>query len=152
MRQALLLILGFAFVAGCGGGSDEWTEKRPATAPAEGKLTYKGEGVEGATVLLVPDAAGGEVYGASAVTRSGGAFALAAWPPQTGVVPGKYKVAVSKKVMPEMSEVPADSHDSDNTAPPAKNMLPEQYGDPNKSGLTLEVPATGKTDILLELK
>ncbi len=152
MKQALLLILGFAFVAGCGDASDEWTEKRPATAPAQGKLTYKGEGVDGATILLVPTATSGEVYGASGVTKSDGSFSLGAWPPNEGIVPGSYKVAVSKKVMPERSEVPADSHDSDNTAPPAKNMLPEQYGDPNKSGLTLEVPANGKTDISIELK
>lgn len=142
----LLLLL----IAGCGGGSDKWTEKRPAVAPADGILLYQGKPVEGATVFLAPDPPGEGKYGASAITDASGKFQLSAFPPDLGAVPGNYKVGVSKV----QASAPAGGadHDQPRSAPPPKSLIPEKYGKPETSGVTLEVPQAGKTDMKIELQ
>jgi hypothetical protein len=152
-RISSIAVVALLAAAGCGGGGeDEWAAKRPATVPASGTLTFNGEGVEGATVILAPaNATGGEVYGASAVTGSGGSFEFSAFPPEPGAVPGQYQVGVTK-VESQQAAAPAEGAHSDTSLPPPKNLLPEQFSDPTKSGITLEIPAGGKTDIKLDLK
>jgi hypothetical protein len=148
----LIAIVAVLAAAGCGGGDDEWTAKRPATVPASGTLTYKGAAVEGATVILAPaNPKAGESYGASAVTGSDGSFEFAAFPPETGAVPGQYKVGVTK-VESTQAAAPQEGAHQETALPPPKNLLPEQYADPAKSGITVDIPAGGKTDIKIELK
>lgn len=135
--------------AGCGGGA-EFGSDRPATVDAEGVVTLNGEGVEGATVVLAPEFSGANAYTASAVSTSGGAFTLMAFPPDEGVVPGDYRVGVTKMESTGPTE-PSASHEE---APPAtsKNLLPEKFADPNASGLKVTIPAGGTTDLKIELK
>lgn len=151
MKRIIVIAAIALLAAGCGGGEDEWAAKRPETVPASGTLTFNGKGVEGATVILAPESpVGGEVYGASAVTESGGSFEFSAFPPETGAVPGKYKVGVTK-VESQQAAAPAGAH-SDTSLPPPRNLLPELFADPQKSGITLEIPVEGKTDIKIDLK
>lgn len=97
----------------------------------------------GAQVVFVSD---GGSHSASGLSKADGTFTLSAFPPNDGAVPGKYKVMVIKSDVPEIQD--------ENSAElaTAKPLIPTQYSDPNKSGLAVEIPADGKTDIKLELK
>jgi len=117
----------------------------------EGVLTFKGDPVEGATVVLAPEFPGATAYTASAITQSDGSFTLSAFPPDEGVVPGTYLVGVSKVEAPAAGAQPADSHE-EYVPVETKNLLPAKYSDPNSSGLKLEIPAEGVTDLKLELQ
>ena len=150
-RRLAIGLVGLVAIGCSGRSDDQWTEDRPATVPAKGVLTYKGQGVEGATVILAPESTGPEAYGASAATGSGGEFSLATFPPDEGAVPGRYRVGVTKFEAPQTAE-PAASHEEAATVAPPKALLPEKYADPAKSGLTIEIPEGGKTDIKIELQ
>jgi hypothetical protein len=145
------MIVAVATTAGCGGGGDKWSESRPAVVPAEGTLTYQGKPVEGATIVLAPDPPGEGKYGASAMTDSSGNFQLSAFPPEPGAVPGNYKVTVAKTETPVPSNDPA-AHDLPASATQTKYLIPQKFNSPDTSGLKVEIPAAGKTDIKLGLK
>ncbi len=147
--HATLLLL---VAAGCGGSGDEWSEKRPAVAPASGTLTYQQKPVEGATVMLAPDPTSGQTYGAAAMTDSNGRFELSAFPPEVGVVPGKYLVAVSKVQAPAVAATDPAAHDQPYLKTKPKHVIPVQYGDPAKSGLTIDIPEAGNKAIQFDLK
>ena len=136
---------------GCGSSGDEWTAKRPAVVPASGKLTFNGGPVEGATISLAPDPPRDGVPGAFAVTDSDGEFELITFPPDAGVVPGKYKVSVTKVEAAAAAPDSAD-HDQPRSKSTAKALLPPKFADAATSGLMLDIPEGGKTDITLDLK
>lgn len=138
--------------AGCGSSGDEWTAKRPAVVPAQGVVTYQGKPVEGATVVLSPVAAGGPAYDAAAMTNSDGQFELSAFQPDPGAVPGKYKVAISKVEGPAASTKPLGHDEIAPNLGKTKYLVPQKYGNPETSGLTIEIPDEGKTDIKFELQ
>jgi len=147
-RHALMVLLLAA--AGCGG--DQWVEGRPKTVSAKGTLTLNGAPVDGATIVLSPaEAALGQGTSASALTASDGSFSLSAFPPNDGAVPGKYFASVTKKENPPVQAPAAGSHD-EKAPPPPKDLLPKKFSDAKTSGLVVEIPPDGKTDIKIELK
>jgi hypothetical protein len=135
--------------AGCSdgptGGSD-----RPDVVPASGTITYNGSAVEGATVVLVPEASSGG-YAASGLTDADGRFELSTFAPDAGAVPGKYKVSVTKIEAPASAAGPEGGHDESETPPP-KDLLPAKYKDAAKSELTAEIPADGTDELTFDLK
>ncbi len=141
-----------AAAAGCGGSSDKWTANRPKTVPAEGVVTYNGERVAGATVVFVPESVNSETIGASALTSSSGEFSLSTFPPDTGAVPGRYRVGVTKLQAVARAPAGPDSHDLAAPTPPPQNLLPQQYSDPLQSGLIIDIPEAGTTDLAIELQ
>jgi hypothetical protein len=147
----LSILIGIG-AGGCSDSSDKWSENRPPTVTAEGVVTYKGEGVEGATLVIIPESVNGDSVGASSMTDSGGGFALSAFPPEEGVVVGRYRVGVTKLQAVAMAPAGPDAHEQTTSAPPPQNLLPQQYADPLSSGLLIEVPEGGTTDLKIDLK
>jgi len=94
-----LLLLGCISLAGCGSG-------HPSTVTVSGKVTHDGKAVPGASIVLSRgggDITKGEV--AIGKTDASGRFELtthfAGQTAAKGVVPGSYKVTISKPVPPE---------------------------------------------------
>ena len=133
--------------AGCGGG----------TADVEGKVTYNGKPVVYGTVVVV---------GADGIPKSGaiqpdGSYRV------SGVTLGSARVAVTSPKPPgseppkKRAPVSRDTVDEDKPQaeppPPAPPeviqnwvSLPEKYGDPNKSELTVTVKSGQPADIVLK--
>lgn len=143
--QSFLLtsLTGFMiFCIGCDSGP-----KNPPTFPVTGTVTYKGSAVEGATVVLVAEDAGGR--GAVGNTDAEGKYSVGTFGDGDGAVSGSYKVKVFKYEM--VSEPPNDGDDmteeqeeeeytgAEDDAEGGGNLLPAQYENPNKSGFTVDV-------------
>ncbi len=143
-----LFVVGcLVFAAGCG-GKDKFLEARPETVAAAGTITYKGEPVEGATILFTPV---GHQQGAAGVSDHKGRFWMSTFPPATGVVAGKYDVTISAVEAVVMPELPEGVHAEDVVAPPPKSRIPVKYSDIRKSGLMVEIPAEGNEDLTFNL-
>lgn len=137
--------------SGCGKSPDQWEAKRPKVVPATGVVKYKGDLVSGATVVFSPVSTGG--VAAQAITDSAGHFELMAFPPQKGAVPGQYKVAVRKTevpAVPKAAQGAAGAHDETPSGPP-KYLIPEEFSDPETSGISADVPPEGKQDFVLTI-
>jgi hypothetical protein len=131
--------------AGC--TADVENPARPAVAPAEGVVTYQGEPLDGATVVFIPS---GGSHGAAGVTDERGRFAVAAFPPDPGAVPGKYTVIITKT----QEEVEPEGKYEDvvyGRYAPAESVIPARYSDPKASQLAAEVLLEGTTDIKFDL-
>lgn len=152
VAAALLLL------PGCSGGEDEWSKNLPETVPASGVVLLDGEPVEGAAVVFSPVAPA--KYPAQALTGSSGEFELKAFPSKEGAVPGSYEVGVTKNVETGAGKArdPAsyglDAEHAAEAPPPVeyKNILPRQYANPATSGLTVEIPSGGTSELKIELK
>jgi hypothetical protein len=124
-------------LAGCGGKGD------PSHVGVSGTVTLNGEPLAGAQVTFIPtgDTPG---VGAGAQTGSDGRYQLIDRRGKTGTEPGTYKVTISKRIMPDGSEVPAD----DKRPPiesPARESLPPKYCDSTRTELQAVVSAQGGT-------
>lgn len=141
------LLLGLWGIGGC---SDEG----PRLVPAGGVVEYNGKPVEGAAVTFISE------NGPSAVGVSGpeGRFRLST-NGIDGVVPGKHTAVVIKM------EGGAIKQQIDTTDPekartafvntsskPPVSLLPERYANPQRSGLSVDVPAEGTDAIRLQLQ
>lgn len=141
-RHSVLALLLLATVAiGCSDSAPD----RPATVAATGKVTYKNEPVEGATVTFVPQDGG---HAAVGVTDASGAFSLMTFVADDGAVPGSYKVKVAKFDASQQApagdasglgedQMPSGDVASQASAP--KNLLPDKYANVSTSGLTATV-------------
>ncbi len=148
-RFAIATLLAALTLVGCGGsGKDKWVEGRQQTVPASGVVTYKGEPLVDATVILVPAASGG--VGCAAKSDEEGKFELSAYPETLGAVPGSYTVMITKIEVPPL---PGGEDDGPAVSGPvyAKQLIPVKYGNPAQSGLKVDIPETGKTDITFAL-
>lgn len=141
LRTAAVLSLCLAFTLGCESAPDN-----PPTFGVTGKVTYKSKPVEGATVVLVAQTAGGK--GAVGTTDKDGNYAVGTFGTGDGAVVGSYKVKVSK--YPMIAEPPNDgdmmseeeeeeAYGGEEDVAEAKNELPAKYEDAYKSGFEIEV-------------
>lgn len=124
---------------GCGDAPSD----APKLVPVSGTVTLDGKALSRARVVFIPtgDTKG---FGSEGVTDEEGKYTLKGNRGGAGAVPGTYKVVISKRIMPDGSEVPAD----DKTPPidsPAKEKLLPQYSTPTTSTLTAKVPEAGGT-------
>jgi hypothetical protein len=115
-----------------------------------GKVTMQGAPIEGVAVSFIPD---GNGHNAVGVTDNSGMFQLTTRIKNDGAVPGKYRVSLAKYEGEQTVTDPSKMHaDYDITneypegyqegaaeKPPAKNLLPVNYADPNTSGMSAEV-------------
>ena len=128
-------LIGLCILAsiGCGNTDNRYTK-------VEGTITYKGTPVDGATVTFLPVDESGE--SASGKTDAGGKFSLTsvqAIEGGRGVLPGEYRVIVSKRESPPSMPEGAVSSSSAPPAPRAKELLPEKYMQPGTSDLQATV-------------
>lgn len=110
-------------VAGCGG---------PTFHRVEGTVKIDGQPIEDAAILFEPVAGGPAAHG---ITGAGGRFSLKTVNTR-GVLAGDYRVAIIKQVI---SGVRAD----ESLEPGGMRvtwLVPERYGSPATSGLTITVP------------
>jgi hypothetical protein len=143
----LLLLVLLVGLAGCGRSAMSVT----------GTVRYKGQPLPGANVTFIPqDTKGDTVPVAVAITDASGNFQLQSRSgarDQAGVVPGEYRVAVSRYAPPAgMSEQDYQKKIDDEEAakqktgyspvsgvPPKEQMIPAEYADPAKTRLTASV-------------
>jgi hypothetical protein len=122
---------------GCGGNGN------PSHVRVSGTITLNGAPLAGAQVTFIPinDTQG---IGAEARTEADGRYQLIDRRGKPGTEPGAYKVTISKRLMPDGSEVPVD----DKTPPirsPARESLPPYYSDASRTRLQVVVPEQGGT-------
>jgi hypothetical protein len=124
-------------LTGCSGGGIS------GTAPVTGKVTYKGEPVEGAVVSFIGEGEGARV--ATAISGPGGTYELTTVA-NKGALPGKYSVTVTK------TEIAAGAEQSMEEAakslaplPASKELLPAKYSNPAQSPLKFEVKSGTNT-------
>lgn len=130
---AVFLILA---AAGCGKGD-------PSHIRVSGLVTLNGAPLAGARVAFIPT---GDTQGIGAEARTGpeGRYELIDRRGTPGTHPGAYKVTISKRLLPNGAEVPAD----DQTPPiesPARETLPPNYSDASRTTLQAVVPEQGGT-------
>lgn len=130
------LLVSSALATGCGGPVN-----------VEGKVVRDGKPLAGATVLFIPVAGGQQ---AGDVTDEAGNFQIKN--PQTlGVVPGEYRVTVSKKDYPPGMKRP-DAHQMTMAlTAKMKETLPAKYTTPGETPLRVSVPRGGRKDVVLEI-
>lgn len=158
-REVLAAALTLMLAAGCSQSDDVEREK---TVPVSGTVTYKGAPVADASVGFVPDAPPGPNppgRGAFGRTDDQGRFQLMTFVAGDGVVPGNYKVTVTK-VEGDTSAPQAEEGSDDYDDPEAaggskptepKHLLPEKYADFRKSDLTASVKDGDPQEFTFEL-
>jgi hypothetical protein len=129
-------VLALTCISGCRDGVPRSTHE---VTPAGGVVTYQGQPAAGASVAFEP--IGEATPGAYGHTDARGRFRLQTFGRDDGAIPGEYAVTIRKI---EASPLPPD-YDPDNPPPvePAKDLLPEMYGNPATSGLSATVTAQG---------
>lgn len=140
--SGLLLVAG-----GCGSGD---------MIPVEGVVTLDGQPLEGAAVSFVPDQTGRPAQGE---TDAAGKFKLSTAAAGQGVVPGKYKVGVSKMEKPAGAGGASPDGKVQLSGPPTgkgpppipKSLVPGKYVNPNTSEITVVVEI-GMEAVQIELK
>ena len=124
-----------------------------------GTLTLDGEAVAGASIILHPrDREGGRVAGGITDRRGRFTVTTGTAPMANGAVPGEYNVTFTKIEIPaivptEMRHfpVPGTPQPRSNPPPSRKYVIPQKYGDPKTSGLSLVVEPPGKNSFRFEL-
>lgn len=141
---------------GCGGAPQlEGLEKY------SGVITLDGEPLADASITLVPSTMA--LKGAGATSDEKGKFVLQTLQAGDGVMPGEYRVTVTKShwedaYTPEeekmLAEAGGKSHEDvfgDRPEPTAVSDIPEYYGVADASGLTLSLPEGGSKELKIEL-
>lgn len=149
MRYAfcILAILLCCSAVGCGKSG------LSGTIRAKGKVTYKGQPVEGATVVFSPVDQTGRA--ASGLTDAQGNFNLTTLEAGDGALAGQYKVSISKtttagKANMTPDEARATLSSGKPTLLPRDEGLPVKYKN-DAGGLTAEVTSGGKNDFTFDL-
>lgn len=155
-------------LAGCG-GSD-----RPSLAPASGVVTLNGEPVEGASLTFIPVAGGRP---GSATTDAQGRYTIKTYEDTPGAIIGEHRVAVIKISGPGayvmQGDAPAEAAAPENAAaandgsdslseiavidsattkePEIIYDVPQRYMNADDSGLLINVPPEGSSELNLPL-
>lgn len=132
LRCKLAALLAVA-MAGCGGDG-------LVRVAVKGKLTAQGKPLDGAVVQFIPMEA---TKGEGAVGRSDddGNFTMVGTRDQKGgVVPGEYKVRVSRLVLPDGTPMPTDAKPAETGA---RESLAKQFTTIADTPLKCTVPAGG---------
>lgn len=127
------LIVALAVSAGCGGGGP--------TLPVSGVVTLDDKPLSGAMVTFYPEK-GTDGLGGTAETGSDGKFVIVGTKGESGLVPGKYKVTVSKGMLKDMGgeeQVGAIIPEVD-----LKDEFPPIYSHPAQTILSYSVTGDGK--------
>jgi hypothetical protein len=135
-----LLLLTIGLVGhGCSGGAN-----MEQTVSARGILTHKGQPLSYYALTLAP--VEGQ-RGAAGETDEQGHFVLGTNSEGDGAPPGKHRIGIA------YLGPPASRPDGQNnfTPPQPKVKLAPKYASPETSGLTVEVPPSGSSDLKIEV-
>lgn len=140
IKHQLLIAIGVMLIAGCGEG-----ESKGRGVPVSGTITMGGAPLEGANVSFLNG-----TFAGFARTDASGHYQLV-----QGALPGTNKVVITKiegGAEPVVND-PASGMDAGQMEAAAmgtgvevkkpKNLVPDEYGDPEKTKLTYEVPSDG---------
>lgn len=136
-----IVALGVVLAAGCGKKSN-----LPATAPVHGKVTLNGEPVKSGSLVFVPTGGGKSAQGN---IESDGTFTMGTYKETDGAIVGTHKVMITALETGGGSGLAEDSRNDPTVG--QKSLIPEHYGDLEKSGLTADVKE-GDNEINFELK
>lgn len=148
MKNPFFPPLAFALIAsaGCSGGSSSHKDlpKEP-TVPVTGMLKYQGKPVPNASINF--QSADGKVS-ARATSDAAGMFTVSTYGGNDGAPAGTYKVVVAVNMTTEISPGVLAPE------PPGgfKSPIPSKYANPSTSGLSVEVKASGKNELQIDLK
>ncbi len=134
-------------VSGCGGGfkKPNW----PAGVDVSGVVTVDGEPVEMAILRFIPEA-DTVGPGGTGMTDSLGAYSLtfrnAERKVVSGVIPGKYKVAVSRMLRPDGSVwTPSPDNNEGPMTTGAREQLPMKWSNPSQTTKKVDIGPKGGT-------
>ena len=146
-RWMLLLVL---VLVGCS-GQDPSLNGRPKVVVAMGTVLYKGAPLADASVIFTNLESATTAY---AQTDSAGNFKLTTFNKGDGAAPGKQVVSVRKLEMLVKTKQGAENEISSVIPPMPEErwLIPKKFGNPELSGLGLELPDTGNPKIILDLK
>lgn len=143
-----LPLLGSVAAGGCGARPDRWAKDRPPTYPARGVVTFAGEPVAGATVVLT---SADHPLSACGFTDARGRFTLRTFAPGDGAVEGRHGVRIEKyKEDFTKLDAPAVEYGAKTTR--GIPLLPERYAEVETSGFTAEVSPRGSNTFRFDLK
>jgi hypothetical protein len=150
-RAVAPLLMASALCALVGCGADGIGVK-----PVTGRVTYKGEPLQGALIMFRPKSGGARV--ASGYTRDDGTFVLAtSGADRGGAMAGDYDVLISKVVEIDAKGMQVDNskQEYNPAAPPQektrqKSLIPEKYNAPNSPLLSATV-GEGRNDFTFDL-
>lgn len=127
VRTMLLLAAAMAALAGCSRGVDV---DRVPTHPVQGSLTFNGEPIPGALVVLHPrNAADPKIQPARGNVGSDGKFIVSTYDAADGAAAGEYAVTVEWYRL---------IHSAD-SAQPGPNVLPPRYANPQTTDLIVRI-------------
>jgi hypothetical protein len=127
-RLVLAATVGLTAI-GCGGGNNR--------QEVTGTVTWKGKPLATGTIRFLPAEPSVTTEATAVVTD--GAFRI---PKEDGLLPGKYKVAVSSPD-PSTQQGPPDAPPGERGGYPAKDRIPAEYSTAGKTKLAAEVKADG---------
>lgn len=142
--QILLFTLALAALTACGSGEPKG--EIVDTVAAGGTLTYKNQALENYEVTLHPVSG---TRGASGKTDAEGKFLLGANDQGDGAPPGRYKVTVTYSPPQFAGEAGKEEFTA---TPPPKVQIPEKFGNVETSGIEVEVPESGTSELKIDLK
>lgn len=114
-------------------------EKRVATAPVKGKISYKGAPVTTGNVMFIPSGGGPP---ATAEIQADGTYSLKTYEPEDGAVPGDHVVTVTA--------IQLSTGSPEDPASDPKLLVPTKYSSSKTSGLTASV-ADGENAVDFDL-
>jgi hypothetical protein len=137
-----------AMTAICGCGSYSHSAHIEKVVPVSGAVTYQGKPLEDYRVVFMPTDGRRP---ASGVTDPRGRFMLGTNTANDGAPPGPCKVSFAWE--PPRSGEPGQEaiNDTPDKMPKPKVKIPDKYNDPEKSGITFDVPKRGASDIKFDL-
>jgi hypothetical protein len=134
MRYGASIVVAVGLLSGCGSGSS-------GQLPVNGIVTMDDQPLDGAAVTFFPEEKTGAV-GGSAMTGNDGKFVILGPKGERGLVPGTYKVTVSKRKGGAVTDEPVIAAPSE--AELRADDLPAIYSDRNQTKLSYAVTGDGQ--------
>jgi hypothetical protein len=144
MSVRVLIVGAILGIAGC--GTAQPTGEILETVDASGTLTLNGEPLEFYQVAFFPT----DNRPAMGISDSTGKFSLGTNKPGDGAIVGPHKVAVTWVGPP--STDPNEGIMEFTSPPPPTVEIDPKYSNPETSGLVIEVPATGSSELNIRLE
>lgn len=143
-RTTSIAVLVSVCLFGCSGG--DGVKPLPNLVPVSGTVTYEGKPLSQGTISLAPVDPAAKLQVASGDIKNG-SFTLTTTVSAPGVMMGKYKALIKSIDGNTAAAMPAPGQ----PAAKPKSLIPEKYGDLNKTDLEVEVKK-GMAPLKFDLK